>query len=98
MKLSLVGLSLFAATQVFAADAAAPASWHARNVGEALLYTALFAAAGIVLAFLGYKIFDKLTPGDLHKEIMEKQNVAAAIVAGAVVLGICIIIAAAMIG
>ncbi len=47
---------------------------------------------------LGYKLFDKCTPGDLHKEILENKNVAAAIVAAAVILGVCIIIAAAMLG
>jgi uncharacterized membrane protein YjfL (UPF0719 family) len=102
MKTSLLSLLLAAATPVLAADAAplaeVPASWHAQTIGQALLYTVLFAVAGIILAFLGYKAFDKLTPGDLHSEIVDKQNVAAAIVAASVILGICIIIAAAMIG
>lgn len=73
-------------------------SWHAHTVQEAVAYTALFAVLGFALAFLGYRLFDKLTPGDLHREIIEKHNVAAAILAAAVVLGICIIIAAAMVG
>jgi putative membrane protein len=88
----------FVAAPVFAADVAAPVATHARTVGEALLYMLVFAVAGIVMAILGYKLFDKFTPGDLHKEIVEKQNVAAAVIAAAVVLGICIIIAASMIG
>jgi uncharacterized membrane protein YjfL (UPF0719 family) len=83
---------------MFAADVAQPVSAHARTIGEALLYMLVFAVAGIVMAILGYKLFDKFTPGDLHKEIVEKQNVAAAVIGAAVVLGICIIIAAAMIG
>jgi uncharacterized membrane protein YjfL (UPF0719 family) len=58
----------------------------------------LFAAVGVAAAVLGYKVFDKCTPGDLNKEIVENKNVAAAIVAGAVILGVCLIIAAAMIG
>ena len=86
------------ASSMFAADAAAPVVSRARSLGEALLYMLVFAAAGIVIAILGYKLFDKFTPGDLHKEIVDKQNVAAAVIAAAVVLGICIIIAAAMIG
>jgi uncharacterized membrane protein YjfL (UPF0719 family) len=86
------------ASPLFAADVAAPISWRARTLGEALLYMVIFAVAGMVLAILGYKLLDKVTPGDLHKEIVEKQNVAAAVIAGSVVLGICIIIAAAMIG
>ena len=95
---SSLALLFAAASPVFAADATAPASSHARTVGEALLYMLVFAVAGIVMAILGYKLFDKFTPGDLHKEIVEKQNVAAAVIAAAVVLGICIIIAASMIG
>lgn len=58
----------------------------------------LFALIGIFAAIAGYKIFDKCTPGDLSKEILEHRNVAAAIVAAAVILGVCVIIAAAMIG
>jgi uncharacterized membrane protein YjfL (UPF0719 family) len=58
----------------------------------------VFALVGIGLAILGYKIFDKCTPGDLHKEIVENKNIAAAIVAGAVILGVCIIIAASIAG
>jgi putative membrane protein len=68
------------------------------TLGRALLYMLIFAASGIIAAIAGYKLFDLFTPGDLHKEIVEKQNVAAAIVAASIVLGVCIIIAAAMVG
>jgi len=44
------------------------------------------------------KIFDKCTPGHLNREILEHRNIAAAIIAGAVILGVCIIVAAAMLG
>ena len=73
-------------------------SWHAQSLGQAIGYMLLFAAIGILAAIAGYKLFDKCTPGDLHKEILENKNVAAAIVAGSVILGVCIIIAAAMLG
>ena len=72
--------------------------WHARSIAGALGLTALFGLTGVLLAVVGYKIFDLCTPGDLHKEIVEHKNIAAAIVGAAVILGICIIIAAAMIG
>ena len=81
-----------------AADAATPAGWHAQSLGQAVGYLVLFSAVGIVAAIAGYKLFDKCTPGDLHNEIVQNKNVAAAIVAGAVILGVCIIIAAAMVG
>jgi putative membrane protein len=85
-------------TVLHAAEAAPAATWHAQSLGQALLYMLVFAAVGIVAAVVGYKLFDKCTPGDLNKEILEHRNVAAAIVAASVILGICIIIAAAMLG
>ena len=81
-----------------AAEAGASAGWHAQTLPQAIGYMLLFAAIGIMAAIAGYKLFDKCTPGDLHKEILENKNVAAAIVAGSVILGVCIIIAAAMLG
>ena len=54
----------------------------------------------VVVAFfaLAYLAIQKVTPFSLRKEIEEDQNVALAIVLGAVFLGIAIIIAAAMHG
>ena len=98
MNCSLTILSLFSPSMLAAVDAPAVAGWHAQSLGEAVGYMALFTAIGILLAVVGYKIFDKCTPGDMHKEIIEHKNVAAAIIGGAVILGVCIIIAAAMLG
>jgi hypothetical protein len=81
-----------------AADPGGTPGWHAETLGQAIGYMLLFAAIGILCAVAGYKVFDKCTPGDLHKEIVENKNVAAAIVAGAVILGVCLIVAAAMLG
>jgi hypothetical protein len=81
-----------------AAEAAPAATWHAQSLGQALAYMLLFAGVGIIAAIAGYKIFDKCTPGHLNKEILEHRNVAAAIIGGAVILGVCIIIAASMLG
>jgi uncharacterized membrane protein YjfL (UPF0719 family) len=73
-------------------------SWHATSLGGALGLTALFGLFGVVLAVAGYKLFDLCTPGQLHREIIENKNVAAAIVGAAVILGVCVIIAAAIVG
>jgi uncharacterized membrane protein YjfL (UPF0719 family) len=97
-KLPLFLISLVATPAAMAAEATPIATWHAQSLGEAIGYMLLFAAIGIAVAIVGYKLFDKCTPGNLHKEILENKNVAAAIVAGAVILGVCIIIAAAMLG
>lgn len=87
---------LATASPILAADSSAAPSWHAQTLGQAIGYMLLFAAIGIAAAIAGYKLFDKCTPGDLHKEILEHKNVAAAIVAAAVILGVCLIVAAAM--
>lgn len=96
--LLLTILSLVCSGRLFAADATPSPSWHATSLGEAIGYMLLFAAIGIAVAVIGYKIFDKCTPGDLSREIIEHKNVAAAIVAAAVILGVCLIVAAAMLG
>ena len=100
MKIRLVFASLLLALPLAlgAAETVAPAAagWHAQSLGQAVGYMVLFSFIGILAAIAGYKIFDKCTPGDLHHEIVQNKNVAAAIVAGAVILGVCIIIAAAM--
>ena len=95
--LILIGAASYAPAAL-AADAVPAESWHAKSLGEALGLTALFGLVGVVLAVVGYKLFDLCTPGDLHKEIVENKNVAAAIVAAAVILGVCVIIAAAIMG
>ena len=73
-------------------------SWHAHTLLAAIGNVLIFAAIGIAAAIIGYKAFDKFTPGDLHKEIIEHKNIAAAIVAAAAILGVSIIIAASMLG
>lgn len=73
-------------------------TWHAQSLVQALANMLIFALIGIAAALVGFKVFDKCTPGDLQKEIIENKNVAAAIVGAAVILGVCIIVAAAMMG
>lgn len=90
--------AISAPVAAFAADSAAQPGWHAQSLGQAIAYLLLFSLIGIAVAILGYRLFDKFTPGDLHREIVENKNVAAAIVGGSVILGVCIIVAAAMIG
>jgi putative membrane protein len=84
---------------VLAANAQeAVANWHARTLGEAVWQVALFALLGVALAIVGYKLFDLATPGKLHHEILQNKNVAAAIIGAAVILGVCVLVAAAMLG
>lgn len=57
-----------------------------------------FAVLGLVILSIAWKIFDRMTPGELWCEILEKQNVAAAIVVGALTIGLSIIIGLAIHG
>lgn len=62
----------------------------------ALTWSIIFGVIGIVLTIAGYKIFDWVTPIDVEKELSERQNIAVAIVCAAVILGIAIVVAAAL--
>lgn len=97
-RLSSLLLPVVIPVSALAADPANPASWRAQSLPEALALMVAFALVGIAMAIIGYRVFDKFTPGDLHKEIIEHKNIAAAIIGGAVILGVCIIVAAAIIG
>lgn len=56
--------------------------------------TLLFGGTGIILAVLGFKVFDWITPRmDIQRELAEKHNVAVAIVCGAIILGVCYLVA-----
>jgi len=60
---------------------------------EEFVSTLVFGLVGIVLAIVGFKLFDLVIKADIEKEIFEKGNHAAAMLAGAVVLGVCLIVA-----
>lgn len=63
---------------------------------EALVNAAMFAVLGIVLFVVAFVVVDRLTPGELWKEIVEERNLALAVLVGAMSIGMCIIIAAAV--
>jgi uncharacterized membrane protein YjfL (UPF0719 family) len=58
----------------------------------------LFAVIGVLVFWISFIIIDKLTPYDLWGEIVEKKNVALAIVVGAMCIAIGLIISAAVQG
>jgi putative membrane protein len=64
----------------------------------AFLGSIVFALIGVVIFWLCFIIIDKLTPYNLWEEIVEKQNVALALVVAAMCLGISMIVAAAIHG
>lgn len=62
------------------------------NIRAALV----FALIGIAVFVGAFIVIDRLTPYDLWKEIVEEKNLALAVLVGAMSIGICIIIAAAV--
>jgi uncharacterized membrane protein YjfL (UPF0719 family) len=58
----------------------------------------LYALIGVMVFWICFIIVDKLTPYDLWNEIVEKKNVALAIVVGAMCIAIGLIVSAAIHG
>ncbi len=61
-----------------------------------VLNALIFACLGSIVFVVAFAIIVRLAPFDLWKEIVHEHNVAAAVLAGAVALGLCCIIAATM--
>lgn len=61
-----------------------------------VLAALVFAALGVLTLIGSFLLVDRVTPYALWKEIVEKQNVALAVLVGALSLGLSIIIAAAI--
>ncbi len=65
---------------------------------KAIISAIVFSAIGIVVLGISFVLFDKITPGNLWKEIVEEHNLALAITTAAVTLAIAQIIAASVHG
>lgn len=61
-----------------------------------LLNAAVYALLGIVIFVVAFAIIDWITPYKLWEEIVEQKNLALAVLIGAMSIGMCIIIAAAV--
>lgn len=63
---------------------------------ENLLGAVVYAVLGIVILMITWVIIDKATPRDLWGLIAEEKNIGVAVLVGLVLLGVAIIIAAAV--
>jgi uncharacterized membrane protein YjfL (UPF0719 family) len=61
-----------------------------------ILASIVFSLIGIAILGICFWIFEKITPENLWKEIIEKQNVALAIVSAAFMIAMAIIIGSAI--
>ena len=58
-----------------------------------LVVTVAFGLVAILLIVVGYVIFDKLTPKLAFDELLNKGNMALAVVVGSFLLGLCYVVA-----
>lgn len=63
-----------------------------------VISTLVFSFLGLGILLLGYWIVEKITPEKTWKEIVENKNIALAIVVASLILGISMIISAAIHG
>jgi putative membrane protein len=61
-----------------------------------VLASVVYSLIGIGILGVSFYIFEKVTPENVWKEIIEKQNVALAIVSAAFMISIALIIASAV--
>lgn len=67
--------------------------WHATTFAESVMATAVFGGLGLAILFIGYKVFDWLTPNlHIEKELAEK-NMAVAVVIATMLVSLSIIVA-----
>jgi putative membrane protein len=64
----------------------------------AFIGSIVFALIGVAVFWISFVIIDKITPYDLWQELVEKRNMALAVVVAAMALGISIIVAASVHG
>jgi uncharacterized membrane protein YjfL (UPF0719 family) len=62
----------------------------------ALIGSFVYSLLGVLFVIITFVVVDKLTPGDLWKELIEERNQAIATVVAAMIVAIAIIVASAM--
>ncbi|MDE2047579.1 MAG: DUF350 domain-containing protein [Betaproteobacteria bacterium] len=65
---------------------------------SALFGSLLYSLLGVAVFWIAFMVIDKLTPYHLWREIIEKRNMALAIIVAAMCLGIALIVSAAIHG
>lgn len=65
---------------------------------QPIINSILYSLLGILILLVGYLIIEKITPENTWKEIVHNKNIAVAIVFGALIIGLSLIISAAIHG
>ena len=84
----LAGGALAAATEKNGLDA--------DNIVRVVVESIIFVGVGLIVFLIAFFLITKLAPFSIRKEIEDDQNTALGIVIGSVMIGLAIIIAAAI--
>lgn len=63
---------------------------------QALIWTVIYVVLGVLIFMASFWLITKVTPFSIRKEIEDDQNTALGVIIGAVIIGLAIIIAAAI--
>ncbi len=63
-----------------------------------IVATLVYSIIGIIIFLAAFGLMNKLTPFSIRKEIEEDQNIALGVIIGSVLIGLAMIIAAAVQG
>lgn len=93
---ALTFMNSFANAQQQAAEMPAARAMPALTLYN-LLISVVYGLLGMALLIIGYYIFELVTPFSTKKELVDDQNVAIGIVVASIIVGMAIIIAAAIV-
>jgi uncharacterized membrane protein YjfL (UPF0719 family) len=65
---------------------------------QLIINSLVFSGIGIAVLFIAYFILEKITPENTWKKITEEKNTAVALVLAALIIGVSMIISAAIHG
>ncbi len=63
---------------------------------DVLFNSLLYSVIGVAVFWISFLVIDRITPYHLWDQLVDKQNIALAIVVGAMCVGIAIIVASAI--
>lgn len=90
--------ALFSIPLFAQADAGSPSLDLAADLTQPLLLAVVFTVIGVVLFGICIWLVVKVSPFSIRKEIEEDQNIALGLIIGAMILGIAMILSAAIRG
>jgi uncharacterized membrane protein YjfL (UPF0719 family) len=67
------------------------------SLWRGILDATIFGVTGIALLIVGYYIWELVTPYNLRRELQENKNLAVAVVAASFIVGMAIVVAAALV-